>query len=990
VASGLAGIGAAAGGLGVAVLALQGFDKALKALSTYELDPTIENLQKLRIEEEKLGPAGAEFLHFLDQLQPQLKDLQNVARAGLFPGVEAGIDDLLTRLPLVRQTVNRISQELGRLSADAGSALASDEWTPFFNYIRTNAAPILDDFARSTGNVALGLRQHHGRLQPPVPRVHRRPGGHDLPVRRLVQAPRRQPGVPGLPRHRRAGRPRARGLRGSTIQLLAGVAKASAPLGEVTLPILTGILKVLASIADSDAGPALYAAAAGMIALNRAASSKAIGSLSTAFLDLRTSPNLAATAIQRFGGVAKIAAGAAGMGLFLNSLHETDQGLRTLEGAAGGALAGFSVGGPWGAAIGGAIGLVASLGHANDQASQDVQDFTSTLDEQTGALTANSRAMAVKKLADSGALDAAKDLGLNLQLVTDAALGNEAAQTRLNAALSAYDQTQHAAAGTRAVAGNADVAASVNQVRDAVEGTSTAVKDSQSAFDQQAAAMGATTPKVNELRGAYEGVSTAAADLQTQLTELDNFLSKRGTFRAYEASLDAFRDSLKKAPHDFSAFTDAGRTNLGNLDQVITDTEAHLKTITDPTGRKQANFLDDVFAQLRNIAKTSPEAAAAVQAVVPELQKVRDANKAVVIKADNADALKKAVETREALHDLATSRNRPTISADNSPAERTIAGTKGQLDDLNGTTAHPHINVDPGNSFSILGGIRSELARIVSKTITVTVKKAAGALTGFGIAAGGTVPGPRTPYGDKVLAHLAPGEEVISNSHGQADRFRSDRAAGRIPAYAAGGTVEDRIASTYTSRYRGYADGGTVDPSSDSTDSTDKKHKKPRPPFTAFLPEDVLKGLQTAADKVKKSYDKEKSKLDDLISQRDSLASSIASAAVHDPFGNGVAGLDAQVEADTGDIDAMTAALATLVKNGLDPKSALYQQLAASMDVNTAQQLAQLSSADLQARRGGSSTVPTRRRRSAARSRAGVQRGDRDQTKATRELRHRR
>jgi hypothetical protein len=170
-------------GIGVAVLALQGFDNALKALSTYELDPTVENLQKLRIELEKLGPAGADFLHFLDDLEPQLKDLQNLARAGLFPGVEEGIDSLLTRLPLVRQTVNRVSQELGRLAADAGSALASDEWTPFFNYIRTNAAPILDDFARSTGNVALGLRQHPGGLQPPQPGLHRRPGGDDGPVR---------------------------------------------------------------------------------------------------------------------------------------------------------------------------------------------------------------------------------------------------------------------------------------------------------------------------------------------------------------------------------------------------------------------------------------------------------------------------------------------------------------------------------------------------------------------------------------------------------------------------------------------------------------------------------------------------------------------------------------------------------------------------------------------------------------------------------------
>jgi hypothetical protein len=60
---------------------------------------------------------------------------------------------------------------------------------------------------------------------------------------------------------------------------------------------------------------------------------------------------------------------------------------------------------------------------------------------------------------------------------------------------------------------------------------------------------------------------------------------------------------------------------------------------------------------------------------------------------------------------------------------------------------------------------------------------------------GGTVQGPRYPYGDKVLTMLAPGEEVITNRHGEADRFRADRAAGRIPAYAAGGTVAVPAAS---------------------------------------------------------------------------------------------------------------------------------------------------------------------------------------------------
>lgn len=60
-----------------------------------------------------------------------------------------------------------------------------------------------------------------------------------------------------------------------------------------------------------------------------------------------------------------------------------------------------------------------------------------------------------------------------------------------------------------------------------------------------------------------------------------------------------------------------------------------------------------------------------------------------------------------------------------------------------------------------------------------------------GHADGGTVAGPRYPYGDKVITALAPGEEVITNRNGEADQqLRADRAAGRIPAYANGGTVD--------------------------------------------------------------------------------------------------------------------------------------------------------------------------------------------------------
>jgi exonuclease VII small subunit len=178
---------------------------------------------------------------------------------------------------------------------------------------------------------------------------------------------------------------------------------------------------------------------------------------------------------------------------------------------------------------------------------------------------------------------------------------------------------------------------------------------------------------------------------------------------------------------------------------------------------------------------------------------------------------------------------------------------------------------------------------------------------------------------------------VVDAERTKRDRGMLEARYGRLPGYAGGGMVEDRV-STYTTRRtappvatNGYE---AVWSLADAADGAARG----------------LKGLEKAAGKVEKAYDRQQSKLEDLISQRDSLASSIASSYLHDPFGNGLAGFDAQLDADSGDIQAMTEALATLVRNGLSPKSALYQALAASADVNTAQQLAQLSSGELASR----------------------------------------
>lgn len=94
--------------------------------------------------------------------------------------------------------------------------------------------------------------------------------------------------------------------------------------------------------------------------------------------------------------------------------------------------------------------------------------------------------------------------------------------------------------------------------------------------------------------------------------------------------------------------------------------------------------------------------------------------------------------------------------------------------------------------------VKSEMAGIKDKTVRLTYyvaqlnatnKPKVAPADGGTIphaADGWTVPGHRSPYGDKVYAYLAPGEEVITNRHGEADQFRADRDAGRIPAYSDG------------------------------------------------------------------------------------------------------------------------------------------------------------------------------------------------------------
>ncbi len=143
---------------------------------------------------------------------------------------------------------------------------------------------------------------------------------------------------------------------------------------------------------------------------------------------------------------------AAGVGLVTlgSALQKSHGDMATLATVAGSIAVGFATGGPWGAAIGAGTAVLGLFGQKSqaaadaqrhlDSAGQAVAD---TLDRQTGAMTAVTRATAVKQLADTGALKAAAAMGINLKDVTNAALGNQGALNRVNAGMKAYGESLH-------------------------------------------------------------------------------------------------------------------------------------------------------------------------------------------------------------------------------------------------------------------------------------------------------------------------------------------------------------------------------------------------------------------------------------------------------------------------------------------------------------------------------------------------------------------
>ena len=180
----------------------------------------------------------------------------------------------------------------------------------------------------------------------------------------------------------------------------------------------------------------------------------ALSKVATSYANMMGNLDTLGLSFDRTGKKALLMRGAAvgaGAGLMALSgdIGRVDKTAGVLADSLGAAAIGFGVAGPWGAAVGGAVGLLKGLGDANKSAAAEVDALSAAFDRQSGKMNEAARAKAVDDLnqplseggpfgigkVDMTALQAAKALGIDLQVLTDAAMGSGSALAEVSARL---------------------------------------------------------------------------------------------------------------------------------------------------------------------------------------------------------------------------------------------------------------------------------------------------------------------------------------------------------------------------------------------------------------------------------------------------------------------------------------------------------------------------------------------------------------------------
>jgi hypothetical protein len=641
-------LGFAVAAAGTTVMAFQGVGDALTALNDYQLEPTAENLAKVREEMATLGPAGQDFVHFLQTLRPEMQQWQNLAQEGLLPGMQDGIEEALELAPKVEEIISTISATLGDLMADAGDNLNDRRWAEFFDYLDREAGPTLTAMGRTFGFLVEGFTSMVTSFDPLSDMFRDGMLGSARDFRQWSDDLDDSQGFQNFVDYVRENGPRAMDTLGALIDAFVSLVQAAAPVGAAALPVIEAIAKTLSAIAESPAGPALIAAAAGISAIARAAAlyKAANGS---ALLDLvRTADKdgrRAGTGLRSIG---------AGLGVIALSLTDVDDSLglsNTAMGAAMGLIAG-----PWGAAIGGGIGLAIDFADSQARTAERVSAVALTLDQQTGAITNNTREWIKNELYTSGAFAAAERLGINLADLTDAALGNQAALALVNGQLDGFiDSTTGANSRLLSDSVFQRINSDATGLKETVNSTSGAIADGRDKVRQ----FGEAGASAGDLAaGGFDNATTAAERFNDAIREVNETLTRRAAFRDYEAALDDFIAGLDDVKNKARLLTKEGRINIDlprarelqeQLDNIATTANRVAENLK---GADRARFMARARADMVRVATLLLDDREAARGLADDLLALDRTNAKPTVKVDTSGAAADIANIHRALDNI--------------------------------------------------------------------------------------------------------------------------------------------------------------------------------------------------------------------------------------------------------------------------------------------------------------------------------------------------
>jgi TP901 family phage tail tape measure protein len=490
------------------------------------------------------------------------------------------------------------------------------------------------------------------------------------------------------------------------------------------------------------AGLGLTAGLAGLVFI----SSKVVSGMASAQLSMVNMGMSAERAAKTTRILSRTMGAAAGVGVFALGMSNANQALGSFEAAAGGAMAGFAVGGPWGAAIGGAVGLFASLATNAEDASGAVDSFTDALDTQTGALTENNRMLAQKALQDSGAFDAAERLGLNLALVTDAALGNADA---IAAVTDATEEWQFAADRLRA-GGTSDhdkEGLALIKLQDEIGATNDVVEQSSEKWKQNKEAASGAAGAADDVAGA----TSALGGVQKQSVKLT---------AAQTEALKKSRDAASDTAHEFFGLGDSVDKAKVSLGTWLKDLE------------KQADALRNFRINAEKAAKKGLR-----QGLIAALEEAGPAG------ALRMKQLANATDAEIKRANRAWKRGQDEIKK----YTNAIGGVQPKVD--------TKVNLNTDEALSKLNYFASLFKGLNGDTVTTHVKTIADRPT-IHKATGGPVFGPGSETSDSIPAMLSTNEHVWSarevraaGGHAALERMRMKARTGQLPHFRDGGAV---------------------------------------------------------------------------------------------------------------------------------------------------------------------------------------------------------